>query len=245
MSGEISLHPTANPLDLLLRFGYVLLPEIFAAGDIVALAERLTAALESDEPAVLRSRGQTYGSRDLIALLPEVCEIPRQPALKEFIAAVLGPQAGLVRALYFDKPPDRSWSLPLHKDRTIAVQRNDLPTQQFRRPTVKAGIPHVEASESLLTEMLTLRLHLDPMTADNGPLSVIPGSHLTDREETAAPVELHAVAGDVLAMRPLISHASSLPRAGTTLHRRVIHLELAPHRQLPDGYEWHAFHRIA
>jgi ectoine hydroxylase-related dioxygenase (phytanoyl-CoA dioxygenase family) len=149
-----------------------------------------------------------------------------------------------VRALFFDKPPDCCWSLPWHKDRTIAVKNNDKPTSHFRRPTIKAGIPHVEAPESLLVRMLTLRVHLDAMAAENGPLSVIPGSHLVDQDTAVPPVELHADAGDVLAMRPLLSHSSSLPRDGTIMHRRVIHLELAPCAELPDEYEWHSFDMV-
>src|SRR5215471_1109696 len=90
------------------HFAYALLRGVFGAAQIDSLAVRLSAALQTDEPSVLRSRGQTYGSRDLIRLLPEVCDIPRQPTLRELIAAALGPHAGLVRVLYFDKPPDRS-----------------------------------------------------------------------------------------------------------------------------------------
>lgn len=225
------------------KFGYALLPAVFTSDEALAMAGRIAAALEADAPAVLKSRGQTYGSRDLIALVPEVCDIPRRGVLSKLLLRILGPQAGLVRALFFDKPPDRKWSLPWHQDRTIAVKRNDLPSSQFQKPTLKAGIPHVEAPESLLETMLTLRLHLDPMTAENGPLSVIPGSHLGN-ESQAEPLEVHAAAGDVLAMRPLISHSSSSPMEGTTLHRRIVHLEFAPSAQLADGYEWHSFHAV-
>ena len=236
---------TAAPLDHLKQFGYALLHGVFGAAETCSLASRLSAALQASEPSVLRSRGQTYGSRDLIRLFPDVCDIPRQPILREFIAADLGPDEGLVRALYFDKPPDRAWSLPWHKDRTIAVKDKDLPTTIFKKPTSKAGIPRVEAPESLLTRMLTLRLHLDAMTAENGPLSLIPGSHVPEAEPIAPPVEIHADSGDVLAIRPLLSHSSSLPRAGTTMHRRIIHLELAPGGELPDGFQWHWFRCVA
>ena len=227
------------------RDGYLLLRGVFAASETAKLAERLTAALQTTETAVLQARGQTYGSRDLARLFPEVYELPRRPQLREFLASHLGPHAGLVRGLFFDKPPDCSWSLPWHKDRTIAVQTNDLPSSQFAKPTLKAGIPHVEAPRTLLVSMLTLRIHLDPMTADNGPLSFIPGSHLADDDGAAAPVEIHSAAGDVLAMRPLLSHSSSLPRPGNTLHRRVIHLEFAPSAELHDGYAWYEFSPIA
>lgn len=220
------------------------MPGIFSADETSELARRLEAALQADESSVLRRRGQTYGSRDLIRLLPEVCDIPKRPRLKEFIAAMLGPRAGLVRALYFDKPPDRGWSLTWHKDCTIAVKRTDLPSSHFRRPTLKAGIPHVEAPELLLKQMLTLRLHVDPMTPENGPLSVIPGSHSAEIEGDQQAVEIHTAAGDVFAMRPLLTHSSSSPKEGTSMHRRVVHLEFAPSAELPDGYEWHSFYPV-
>jgi ectoine hydroxylase-related dioxygenase (phytanoyl-CoA dioxygenase family) len=176
--------------------------------------------------------------------LPEIHEIPRHPILKELIFRVLGSQAGIVRVLYFDKPPDCSWSLPWHRDQTIAVKDNKKPTSHFQKPTTKAGIPHVEAPVSLLTRMLTLRLHLDAMTSENGPLSVIPGSHDVDQGGTASAVELHASKGDVLCMRPLLSHSSRASAQGTGLHRRIIHLELAPTDVLPDGYEWQWYYRV-
>ena len=231
-------------MEQLARLGYALLPQVFEAREVGSLVTLMSTVLQSSNPAVLRSRGRTYGSRDLATLVPEVRAIAKQHMLRELIAQTLGEDAALVRALYFDKPPDRSWSLPWHKDRTISVKDNRIPSSHFSKPTVKAGIPHVEAHEALLATMLTLRVHLDPMTADNGPLSVMPGSHLVDAPASAAPLELHAAAGDVLAMRPLLSHSSSLPKPGTTQHRRVIHLELAPIEHLPDGYAWHSFYPV-
>ena len=236
-----------DAIDELAGSGYTLLRAVLGRDEIQKLADRLSAALcDRNEESVLRSRGRLYGSRNLIETFPEVCTLPRHPVLHEFVAAVLGPTAGMVRALYFDKPPNRSWSLPWHRDRTIAVKRNDVVTDRFRKPTTKSGIPHVEAPESLLASMLTLRIHLDAMTAENGPLSVIPCSHIVGGHENAQqPVELNADPGDVLAMRPLLSHSSTVSREGTTMHRRVIHLEFAPHAELPDGFEWHSFGPIA
>lgn len=231
-------------LDHLNEHGYVMLKGAFETSAMRALGDRLSTTLQNrHEPSVLQSRGQTYGSRNLLETFPEVTALMDCPSLREFAAAVLGPHAGVVRVLYFDKPPDRSWSLPWHKDRTIAVKRNDLVSKHFRRPTVKADVAHVEAPESLLVSMLTLRIHLDAMTDTNGPLSVIPGSHRAGDQGDRPPVELHAETGDLLAMRPLLSHSSSMPRPGTISHRRVIHFETAPCELLEDGYEWHTFVR--
>jgi ectoine hydroxylase-related dioxygenase (phytanoyl-CoA dioxygenase family) len=92
--------------------------------------------------------------------------------------------------------------------------------------------------------MLTMRLHLDPMTSENGPLSVVPGSHESDSPAPGTPVEIQADAGDVLFMRPLLTHASSQPKEGTNMHRRIIHFEFAASSQLADGFEWHDFRPI-
>jgi ectoine hydroxylase-related dioxygenase (phytanoyl-CoA dioxygenase family) len=157
---------------------------------------------------------------------------------------ILGPQFGLVRGLFFDKPPGRSWWLPWHKDQTIAVRNNSLPSQQFSRPTLKAGVPHVIAPRELLEQMLTVRLHLDEVTLDNGPLKVIPGSHLTGattQDDGIEPATILAQPGDALLMRPLLTHASGDSVEGSTSHRRILHLEFAPSDDLPDGYQWHQF----
>ena len=88
------------------------------------------------------------------------CTCPLCDAGYAALAEVLGEECGLVRGLYFDKPPDQSWSLPWHRDQTIAVADNRLPTTYFRNPTKKEGVLHVEAPRELLQQMLTLRIHL-------------------------------------------------------------------------------------
>lgn len=222
--------------------GYAMLPGIFSADQMHDLGTRLIAALEAHPgPAVLESRGRIYGSRNLLAAAAWLIDLARTPPLAEVLHQTLGAEVGLVRGLYFDKPPDRSWSLPWHRDRTIAVMDNTIISEHFDNPTQKAGIAHLEASDQLLASMLTLRIHLDAMTEENGPLSVIPGSHRLDPTKEQPPVVLSAEAGDVLAMRPLVSHASSMSKEGTTAHRRIVHLEFAASPMLPDGVQWHDF----
>lgn len=157
---------------------------------------------------------------------------------------VLGEHFGLVRGLFFDKPPDKTWTLPWHKDMSIAVADNTLASAHFSRPTCKAGVPHVIASDEVLRRMLTLRIHLDDVTNENGPLRVIPESHKSATcrgRGTEAAVTVFASAGDVLAMRPLIDHSSGSSLPGTTRHRRILHLEFAADEELPDGYRWFHF----
>lgn len=180
-----------------------------------------------------------YGARNVLDLWPGALAL--LAPMRDAILGVLGPNAGVVRGLYFDKPPGRSWALPWHKDLSLAV-REHVPSAHFTKPTIKAGVPHVIAPQSVLDRMLTARIHLDAMTVTNGPLRVIPGSHRaysqSDDTHTAAEV-LTCAAGCVLLMRPLLTHASG--HATEPAHRRIVHLECAADAELPDGFAWRWF----
>lgn len=226
--------------------GFALIPQAISAGRAAELAntlsESLQAVIETGSP--LASRGTVYAARNPLEVIGDPRELWRAGPLQALLAAALGLQFGLVRGLFFDKPPGRSWWLPWHKDLTIAVQDNQLPSTHFSRPTFKAGVPHVIAPVELLEQMLTIRLHLDEVTEENGPLRVIPGSHRTGTEivaDGAEPATIFAQRGDALAMRPLIAHSSGDSHPGTARHRRILHLEFAAREVLPDGYRWQLF----
>lgn len=241
MIGAVQSHASS-----IARDGYAILTGCFAAATVIAFGEEVEAALATatSESGRLSSRGVAYASRNVLSVFPAAADLWRVPELTSLLNTVLGLQFGLVRALYFDKPPERSWSLPWHRDQSIAVVDHLIPSSQFTNPTVKAGVPHVIAPENVLREMLTLRVHLDEVTDENGPLQVIPGSHLLGKESpqiTDAPVTIFANPGDVLAMRPLLSHASGNSVEGTWRHRRILHFEFAASPDLPDGFRWHTF----
>ena len=220
--------------------GLVVLPEIFAPLEVVEMITSLDQVFAHANAVVLRSTQAIFGARNLLQLWPATATVWRKPRLIDFVTQVLGMSAGLVRGLYFDKPPEQSWTLPFHRDKTIAVRDNRALGPEFRNPTTKAGVPHVEAPNQILERMLTLRIHLDPMTLENEPLSLIPGSHRSERP-TAETVMPLGSAGDVLAMRPLVVHGSRDAMPGTKLRRRIVHLEFAAMRELPDRMEWHEF----
>jgi hypothetical protein len=234
--------------DSIAETGFALVRHVFAESECAEMAAELEAALrpESNEATALRrASGVIYGARNLLTVWPRAADVWRRGPLIDLLSGVLGCRYGLVRGLFFDKPPEGNWSLPWHQDLTIAVRDHSLPSEHFRARTVKAGIPHVEAPAAILRGMLTLRIHLDPMTSENGPLRVIPGSHIAAEGPSnfPAPVTILSAAGDVLAIRPLVMHSSRAAEAGSELHRRVIHLEFAASDELPDGYQWQHFIR--
>ena len=99
---------------------------------------------------------------------------------------------------------------------------------------MKAGIHYAHAPSSALSYVLALRIHFDDSTASNGPLRVLPGTHtlgvLSDDAvheiaQRTRPLDCLVSKGGVMAMRPLLIHASSKSRTETP--RRVLHIEYA------------------
>jgi hypothetical protein len=230
------------------RDGFTMLNGVFSPDVAAAIAAGIEVALAAavgDDPAIRGGEGTLYAARNVLRLWPQTATVWHAPPLLRRLTATLGEGFGLVRALYFDKPPGNTWALPWHKDLTVAVRDNRL-GGQFAKPTRKAGVPHAEAPVGVLERMLTARIHLDRVDDENGPLKVVPGSHRAGKElalDAGPVVTLHAEAGDVLLIRPLVAHCSNRSRDDTTRHRRILHLEFAAAPSLPDGYEWHDFVR--
>lgn len=234
-----------SPHDAIGAEGFAIIQGVFSKAECL----RLSAALELElarcadgATSLRRHNGAIYGARNLLEIFPLAKTVWQRQPLLNLLTGVLGNRFGLVRGLFFDKSPESNWSLPWHQDLTIAVQDNSLPTTRFKNPTRKAGVPHVEAPREILEQMLTLRIHLDDVTPDNGPLRILAGSHKVDiSHDKDCDTTILATEGDALAMRPLLYHCSSSSSSEIYLHRRIIHLEFAGCRDLPDGYAWRHF----
>lgn len=193
--------------------------------------------------AALSHGGSAYAARDLLRNAPSLCTIANSPAVTGLAQAVLGPDAFIARALYFNKTPDANWTVPWHQDVTIAV-RERIETPGYGPWSVKSGRHHVRPPVEVLERMLAIRIHLDDCGPESGPLMVLPGTHaagiLSDAQHDqlqreVKPVTCTVRAGDLIAMRPLLMHASD--KATSPLARRVIHLEFAT-GSLAPGLEW-------
>jgi hypothetical protein len=106
-------------------------------------------------------------------------------------------------------------------------------------------LQHVAPPFDLLAEMLTLRVHLDSVGADNAPLLRAPGSHRLGRiaEAEVSSVVANcgtfvclAKAGDVWIYATPILHASDAAVSPT--RRRLLRQIDYSARDLPAGLEW-------
>jgi hypothetical protein len=203
--------------------GFTVIEAVLDATEVAELARTLeTSDLD-------RSRA---GARHLMNR-PAVSGVATDPRMVAIAGRFLGDIAIPYKATLFDKSPARNWLVFWHQDTALPLcERGEVP--EWGPWSIKGGIAYALAPASALAQVVALRLHLDDSRADNGPLRVLPGTHtfglLTESDIARLTTEVPAVdctvpAAGVVAMRPLIVHASS--KVESDLPRRVLHIEYA------------------
>jgi hypothetical protein len=208
------------------RAGFALHRAMFAVDELAALA--------AEAPRLPRSRAGARHVLDVPAVSALACDARMLAAAGQWLDGHAIP----FRATLFDKSPEANWLVAWHQDTALPLEtRVDAPG--WGPWSEKQGVWYAHAPASALEKVVALRLHLDDSTGDNGPLRVLPGTHrlgvLGDAEVSriareSAAVDCLARAGDVLAMRPLIIHASS--KVARETPRRVLHIEYAASLEL-------------
>jgi ectoine hydroxylase-related dioxygenase (phytanoyl-CoA dioxygenase family) len=213
--------------------GFAVIPHVVPECDIARVIRDLA------ENPLPRSRA---GSRHAFRH-PSIVELACRPQLVGLAAEILGCDAIPFRATFFDKSPGSNWLVAWHQDTALPLRRRQDATG-WGPWSVKEGVIYAHAPARALRQVLALRLHFDDSTLENGPLRVLPGTHVMDVLDDdalhrlavqSAPVDCVVPRGGVLAMRPLIVHSSSKSR--TEQPRRVLHIEYAPSLALQDGFE--------
>jgi hypothetical protein len=225
--------PPASPEQALDADGCALVPGALSTADCAALIAHT-------------ARAQTLpgGARGLLA--QDWCaDLARRLRAHPALARLMPPTHVAVQCTYFEKSPAHNWLVPIHQDPSIPVAEL-VEHPALRGASVKDGAAFVQPPADVLAGLLALRLHLDPCNARDGALRVWPGTHRMGRidPQAAAALRPHhpeaiceAAPGTVLALRPLLLHASSKAGAASTSRRRVLHFLYGP-PALPYGLRW-------
>jgi ectoine hydroxylase-related dioxygenase (phytanoyl-CoA dioxygenase family) len=172
---------------------------------------------------------------------PMIAAFARNSRLLAIARRGLGADAVPFRATLFEKSGQRNWLVAWHQDTALPLT-SPFDASGWGPWSNKAGVSYAHAPTWALTRILALRIHLDDSTSENGPLRVVAGSHaggvlnddeVSDFARTHKHVECVVPRGGILAMRPLIIHASS--KARTDKPRRVLHIEYADSLDLGPG----------
>jgi hypothetical protein len=195
----------------------------------------LTAGLSSNQTG----RGRA-GARHLMAC-PAVAETANNDRLLRIARRAIGGEAVPYRATLFEKSGRANWLVAWHQDTALPLASR-FDSTEWGPWSEKAEILYAHAPAWALERVVALRIHLNASTAENGPLRVIPGSHEAgvlsswDASRLAQQrrhVDCLVSSGGVLAMRPLLVHASSKARVDAP--RRVLHVEYADSLDLGEN----------
>jgi ectoine hydroxylase-related dioxygenase (phytanoyl-CoA dioxygenase family) len=224
---------TENVPNRIVSDGFAVITDAFGSNEMAVLAEELDRSNLPRSKAGIR-HAMRHGGVAALALDQRLLGVARE---------VLGHQALPYRATLFDKSPISNWLVVWHQDTALPL-RERRETPGWGPWSVKDGVDYAHAPAKILEHVLALRVHLDDSTAANGPLRVLPGTHtfgvLTDEAIHSLSKEIEAVDcpvphGGVLAMRPLIVHASSKSRVANP--RRVLHIEYAASAAVDNALE--------
>jgi ectoine hydroxylase-related dioxygenase (phytanoyl-CoA dioxygenase family) len=211
--------------------GYSILHNVFAPEEMVEIKEELAGN------ALPRTKA---GARHLLSV-PVIRDLSADPRLIAIARAFVGPAAVPFRATLFDKSPTTNWLVVWHQDTALPL-RHRVQRDDWGPWSTKAGVLYAHAPAWALEQVIALRVSLDDSSLTNGPLRVLPCTHrggvLADEQierlaHATAPADCVTPSGGVIAMRPLIVHASS--KSTDSRPRRVLHIEYAAALHLAPG----------
>ncbi len=227
-SGNIGMESITKSIE---GSGYAIHENVFSSPKCNEIVSWLQNANHS------RSRA---GARHLM-MNADVQLLASDPRLLSIVRPVLGSNALPFRATLFEKTGKSNWLVVWHQDTALPLEAR-FSSNEWGPWSTKAGINYAHAPTWALNRILALCVHLDDSMPDNGPLRVIPGSHLHgvledeqvfDLARNAALEECLVSRGGIVAMRPLLIHASSKARVNRP--RRVLHIEYADSFELGGG----------
>lgn len=213
--------------------GYAIIQDVFAPAEMVEVAGKLA----DNSPQRTKA-----GARHILNF-PLVRDLAADPRMLAIARQFVGAAAVPFRATLFDKSPTANWLVVWHQDTALPL-RQRVEGNDWGPWSTKAGVLYAHAPAWALEQVIALRVSLDDSLLTNGPLRVLPSTHrggvYTDEQiealaQSTTPVECVVASGGVVAMRPLIVHASS--KSTDSQPRRVLHIEYAATVSLGSGIE--------
>lgn len=219
--------------------GYAITDNLYSDTEI----QKIISCIENNQKendAFLRTNN-LFAIRQLLMNVPQLKTYLFNSKLKTLLNNLFEDDYFLTKAIYFDKPKTSNWFVAYHQDLSIPVsEKNNV--DGYINWTYKKGVYGVQPPTDILEDIVTVRIHLDDTTAENGALRVIPKSHHKGiyRPETIDwNIEIEETCevqkGSLMLMKPLLMHASN--RTTNNKQRRVIHLEFCS-KELTKPLEW-------
>lgn len=186
----------------------------------------------------------TASNYNLIKSIPFIKTLTESNRLLSTAKNVIGKDALPVNAFIIDKTKINNWELDWHQDLRIAIS-NEMTFTGYSDRTVEHNITHAIAPQEVLEKRLSIRIHLDDCTINNGAMLVVPQSHkkgiIGTNDEIGKLISSRAVCcevekGGVMFFKSLLFHKS--PYSLSDKKRRVLHIDYIG-AKLTNYPEWY------
>lgn len=200
--------------------GFVTIPKIYNKSEV----ENIIKFIEANQTE------KVFGEREYLIKYPKLVDAIFTPNLREILDDFFTQAYAIIKSIYFDKPPNANWVVNWHQDLTINLdtKSNIIGFPNARKLKERIVLrPNIKVLENIVT----VRIHLDDCTQENGALRVIKNSHqngviaISDwlLKKTGEEIICEVPAGGCLFMKPLTMHSSR--RTENKKNRRVLHVE--------------------
>lgn len=216
--------------------GFSQIPNLYSSTEIENLINCIENHSKHSDAFIISK--DLFAIRRLLQSIPDLKPLIFNKQLIELISSFPGEDYFLTKAIYFDKPSESNWFVAYHQDLIISVNKKmDYPN--YINWTNKRGQLGVQPPINILENIITIRIHLDDTTKENGALKIIRESHrkgiiqIKSKDWQKEQEEICEVsAGGVMLMKPLTLHSSS--RTSNGQRRRIIHLEFSNIKLIED-----------
>lgn len=222
----------------ILEKGFAIIENVFTETEIEAMLEQIENRENTNNN--FKKNNDLFAVRHFFGEFPNLVKLLLNDKLQKLLAE-FGQHYNIVKSIYFDKPQKANWVVNWHQDLTISV-KNRLETSGFMNWLPKENYFSVQPPIHYLENILTLRIHLDKCSKENGALRVLPESHKKIENIKQLPEAIwkteeicEVEKGGILLMKPLIWHSSR--RSENQQKRRVIHIEFS-NLALPNPLIW-------
>jgi len=148
--------------------GFLTVPDVLQPAEVTTLRAE-----------VAMMRGGRAGVRHALTN-PVVRRIAEDPRLVRLASDLLGAPAQPFKGTLFDKSATTNWLVAWHQDLALPV-RERVEAPGWGPWSTKGGRLYALAPAGVLAGVVALRVHVDDSTSDNGPLRVLPNTHLLGR----------------------------------------------------------------
>ena len=218
--------------------GFSIVTDVYSTDEVLSLVDCIESATTNQDYLGTK---EIFAIRQFVKKIPDIKHHIFNTNLISLLNHFFKSNYFLSKSIYFDKPPKSNWFVAYHQDLSISVNRK-TELNDYNNWTFKKGLHGVHPPIKILENTLTLRIHLDDTTKDNGALKVIPKSHnkgviRNNSENWKIDNEFicEVNKGSVMLMKPLLLHASN--KTTNDKRRRVIHLEFN-NNLLAKPLEW-------